>query len=152
MSKQSYGDPAKGLLGVPRGPKNRSQMSSDLLSLSTHCHEFLSLCQVQGHKWPIEVQGPSESSKAVTRGSIGAATPGFLNLNCELGGDIPPALVYLIQNAQILPKFAKCCQVNPEDYLGSPEVHLLKCSSLSWAKLLIYEFYPCHPYTWLHKP
>ena len=84
-----------------------------LMSLSTLCQEFLSFCGVQGHQWPTEVQRPSESWETLKRGSGDTATPGLHVLICEPGGDIPPAKVYLVQNAQILSKVARCGQVNP---------------------------------------
>ena len=86
-----------------------------LVSLSNLWQEFLSLCS---GAW-----SPKVHSK---RGSEGIATPGFPNLNCELGGDIHPALVYLVQNTKILRKLAESCQVNAEAHLGTPDVHLLK--------------------------
>ena len=49
---------------------------------------------------------------ALKRGPGDIATPDFPDLSYELRGNIPPELVYLVQNAQILPKVAKCCQVN----------------------------------------
>ena len=47
-----------------------------------------------------------------------------------------PALVYLVQNAQILPKVAKCWQVNQEAHLEALDTHLPKYSGHSWGQTL----------------
>ena len=140
LAKWGSKGPVRGLLGVSRGPKYRLWVSHNL------GHPYVPFHRLPGVSLPYpssgapmatEVWRTSKSFKALKGGSRGTATLGFPDLNYELAGDIPPALVYLVQNAQILPKVTKWCQVDLEDHSGTLDVTYLSVLSTMGAKLLI---------------
>ena len=96
LAKQS----SQGLLRVPRGPKNRLWMSSDF------GHFFVPFHPLPGVSLPFPSSGAPMAhwgphSLRVLGGTQkrlkGYCKPSFPELYSELRGNIPPALVYLVQ-------------------------------------------------------
>ena len=100
---------------VPGGPNKRYQESSNPWKSYVPCY---TLPGVSLHFLSFEailVRGPRNPQKS----SRSPATLDFLDLNYEFRGNIPPALVYLVQTAQVLPKVTMLASESGDPLRGS---------------------------------